>query len=67
MVRASEAESLVLVYLTDSAEPQDIVEVVRGVRETNAQFAPTDVKVAALNLVSKGRAKISNEWLLSPA
>jgi hypothetical protein len=61
-----EAEGYVLAEL--HVAPQDIDEVVERVREMHREFAVAQVKVAALNLVSQGRAKLDKDWqLMAPA
>jgi hypothetical protein len=59
------AEAQVLEALEEGERvPHDLSEVVSSIRKDHRQFQVAQLKVAALNLVTKGRARIDADWRL---
>lgn len=67
-MKAAEEEVLaVLKSAPESVAPTELFEVVREMHRRGSVLEPARVKVAALNLVSKGQAKLDDEWRLVAA
>jgi len=62
-----DAEIEVLTYLRGHLKPATISEVIESLRDSSKDYRPSQLKIAALNLVSKGQATLDDGWHLSVA
>lgn len=64
---AATVEAEILAELGATTQPLDMDRLIAKVRETDRAARAVDVKIAAFNLVSRGKVGLNDQWQLSTA